>query len=83
MFDRELYPNGLASGIIVAAEEEEATFIQYVFYDEELLHQTTNENAEIIVEENDEVESTEKNPLSKKALFDSQLDLVYFSFSKQ
>ena len=37
--------------------------------DEELLHQNTNENVEIINKENNEMESTKKKPPSKKVLF--------------
>ena len=42
-----------------------------VLCDEELLHQITNEIVEIIDDENVEMESTEKKPPSKKALFEA------------
>ena len=48
-----------------------ATSIQHVLCDEELLDQTTNENVEIIDEENDEMKSTKEKPSSKKALFEA------------
>ena len=61
----KIVSDGLTSETLIA------TFIQHVLCGEELLHQNTNENVEIIDEESDEMESTEKKPLIKKALFEA------------
>lgn len=70
MLDHELVPDGLTSEILIATKEEVATSFQHVLCDEEVLHQITRENVEIIDKENDEMESTEKKPPSKKAFFE-------------
>ena len=67
----EQVPDDLTSESLIAKDEEVATSIQHVLCDEELLHQITTENVEIIDEENDEMESTEKKPPSKKAFFEA------------
>ena len=69
MLEQELVPDGLSSETLTAREEEVATSTQHVLCDEKLMHCTTNENVEIIDKENDEMESTEKNPPSRKAFF--------------
>ena len=71
MLDHELVPDCLASETKIATDEQVATSIQHALCDEKLLHQTTNENVEIIDEENDEMESIEKKKPSKKALFEA------------
>ena len=70
MLDQELVPDGLTSETLIATEGEVASFSQHVLGDEEFLHYTANWNVEIIDEENDEMEPTEKKPPSKKALFE-------------
>ena len=80
VLDHELVPDGLTSEILVATDEEVATSIQNVLCDEELLHQITNENVEIIDKENDGMESTEKKLLSKKALFEAVILIESFAF---
>ena len=57
-----------------------ATSIQSLPSDEELLHEftienTSNEDVEMIDDESDEMESTEKEQPSKKALFEA-MDLI-------
>ena len=71
MLDYELVPDCLTSETIIATDEQVETSIQHVLCNEKLLHQTTNENVEMIDEENDEMESTEKKKPSKKALFEA------------
>ena len=60
VLDHELVPDGLTSETLIATDEEVACTIQHALWDVELLHQPTNENVEIMHEENDERESTEK-----------------------
>ena len=51
--------------------KEVATSIQHALCDEELFHQTTNENVEIIDKENDEMKSSVKRATSKNVLFEA------------
>ena len=71
VLDHELVPDGLTSETLIATDEEVACTIQHALWDVELLHQPTNENVEIMGEENDERESTEKKLSSKKALYEA------------
>ena len=80
VLDHELVPYGLTSKTLIATDEEVANSIQYVLYNEELPHQTTNENVEINDEENDGMESTEKKLPSKKTLFEAVNFIDSFAF---
>lgn len=73
--DPDLAPDGLTAETFIATDEEVATSIQSLPSDEELLHQFTNDDVEIIDDESDEMESTEKKQPSKKVLFEA-IDLI-------
>ena len=79
--DLDLVPDSLYAETFIDTEEEVATSIQSLPNDEELLHEFTveknasNEDVEMIDEESDETESTEKEQPSKKALFEA-MDLT-------
>ena len=78
--DLDLAPDNLPAENFINTDEEEATFIQLLPSDEELLleftiENTSNKDVEIIDTESDETESTEKEQPSKKALFEA-MDLI-------
>ena len=78
--DSDLAPNSLTAETFIDTDEEVATSIQSLPSDEELLHEftienTSNKDVEMIDDESDETESTEKEQPSKKALFEA-MDLI-------
>ena len=73
-------PDSLTAETFIDTDEEVATSIQSLPSDEELLHEftienTSNKDVEMIDDESDETESTEKEQPSKKALFEA-MDLI-------
>ena len=78
--DPDLAPDNLTAETFIDTDEEVATSIQSLPSDEELLHEftienTSNKDVEMIDDESDETESTEKEQPSKKALFEA-MDLI-------
>ena len=78
--DPNLEPDSLTAETFIDTGEEVVTSIQSSPSDEELLHEfsienTSNEDVEMIDDESDEMESTEKEQPSKKALFEA-MDLI-------
>ena len=78
--DPDLASDSFAAETFIDTDEEVATSIQSLPSDEELLHEftienTSNEDVEMIDDESDEMESTEKEQPSKKALFEA-MDLI-------
>ena len=73
--DINLAPDSLTAETFVAADKEWVTSIQSYPNDEELLYQftiknTSNNDVEMIDDENDEMESTVKKQPSKKVLLE-------------
>ena len=78
--DLDLASDNLTAETFIDTDEEVATSIQSLPSDEELLHEftienTSNEDVEMIDDESDETESTEKEQPRKKALFEA-MDLI-------
>ena len=78
--DLDLAPDSLTAETFIDTDEEVATSIQSLPSDEELLHEftienTSNKDVEMIDDESDETESTEKEQPSKKAFFEA-MDLI-------
>ena len=76
----DLVLDSLTAETFIHTDEELATSIQSLASDEDLLHEftienTSNEDAEMIDDESDETESTEKEQPSKKALLEA-MDLI-------
>ena len=81
----DLAPHSLTAETFIDTEEEVATSIQSLPSDEELLHEftienTSNEDVEMIDDESNETESTEKEQPSKKALFEEMNLIESFTF---
>ena len=78
--DPDLAPGSLTADTFINTDEEVATSIRSLPSVKELLHEftienTSNQDAEMIGDESDETESTEKEQRSKKALFEA-MDLI-------
>ena len=76
----DLALDSLTAETFIHTDEKLATSIQSLPSDEDLLHEfttenTSNEDAEMIDDESDETESTEKEQPSKKALLEA-MDLI-------
>ena len=78
--DPDLAPGSLTADTFINTDEEVATSIRSLPSDEELLHEftienTSNQDVEMMDDDSDETESTEKEQWSKKALFEA-MDLI-------
>ena len=79
-FDPNLAPDGFTAETFIDTDEDVATSVQSLTSDEQLLREfairnTNNEDAEMIDDESDKMESTEIEKPSKKALLEA-MDLV-------